>query len=143
MCASLNQDTVTVINLVLYNLRLEAVQGAGMFLHPQILPGYPDASVPFGLPGSFQGQAAFLGFILPEAAEDLRVHHGHDHGASREDDNPLSFADHIRGHSDTAVQVGTKGIGKVLRDRDVLRGSILKRIRRYDKDSEIYKYIIG
>ena len=54
-----------MVDLMLDDLGLEAVQDAHVGLHLHVLPLEADGAVALCLAGALQGEAAFLGLILP------------------------------------------------------------------------------
>ncbi len=114
-----NQHTVAVVDLVLDDLRRKAGVGFQARFEALVLVLHLDRAIPLGLSRAGEGQAALFGLVGTGVFDDLRVEH---HGRAAvvvEDDDPLGYPDHVRGHTDAAVPVRRERVSQVLRDGQI------------------------
>ena len=108
-----------MVYLMLDYLCGKTVIDPGMTSEFLILKSNVDLTVPFCFSNTGKRQTAFFCFIFAEFCRDFRVHHHHLPVPLTEDDNSFSYADHVRGHTDAAIQIGPKGIQQINNDLSI------------------------
>ena len=113
-----------MINFVLYDLRCPTREILGMRFHFKRLKLHLDSLIALTLTRAAEKrQAAFLGVIRAIFLDDFRIEHYRVDRSSpaliEESDDPLTSADHIRRHADTAFSVRHQRIKQVLRDLQI------------------------
>lgn len=113
-------DSFTVIDLVLNNLRCPAGKGLEPGLEFLILPLHLDGLVAFRFPGAGEGQTALLGLIGAGLFDDDGIEHDHIFALIVKGNNALVDADHVGCHAHTTVLVGNKGVQQVLCHTEII-----------------------
>ena len=112
---TLNENTVTVIDLVLDNLCSPAGKGFQPGLECGILVFYFDFLKSFCRAGpAQQGKAAFLGFVFAAAADDFGIQHDHVVAVTVKGDDAPGHTNHIGCHTHAFLPVSGKGVQQIL-----------------------------
>ena len=124
-----NQDALTVVKLMLDDLRRPAGKGFIPHLKLLVLVLHLNGLPPPGRPHPGKGQAALPDLIRAGAFDDLRVEHHRIALPVLKGDDPLVDPDHICRHAHAALLVGFQGLQKVLCRRQVLQRGGLRLLR--------------
>ena len=121
-----DQNTVAVVDLMLDDLGGEAGIGLAVRAEGHIPELHLDGLPADRLPGAGEGKASLLRLIGPAGAvRDDRVQHGDGEAVQADGDDALMDADHVGGHAQAMVQMGTQGVQQVPGNIQVFLGGRL------------------